>query len=268
MCTMGQHINRARERLFRPITIPGWAALLIFLFAEVPTWHDQISFWSEAAVGGMPYLGGAMRAINSPTGHLVLLLAGLSWIAVFALRQPPTTDTLHQPKITAKTIRRHFLSSSWAGPMTMELMRVAGRPNEKFTFDVLSELFLVNESCDVTVKSVRAEAELVNEGWVRMTQQRDLGDYELILGGDRRNRRDLESLMDKIDGVVLKRGIGYRGWLRFQVQATEEQTKDKVNVKMWIVDALGKEHGITLAAENEIDPSEGELAYSLRHLGS
>lgn len=223
---------------------------------DTPEYEIEVRLFSDKAEAPIPVLFAV--GVGTPFGGLTMN------------RRPlPSTAPAESPapQITAKLIRRHFLSSSWAGPMAMEVMRVAGRPNEKFTFDVLSELFLVNESCDVTVKAVRAEAELPNEGWVRMTQQRDLGDYQLILGNNRQDRRNLDNLMDKIDGVVLKRGIGYRGWLRFQLRATEEQTKGSVNVKMWIVDALGAEHGITLAAENEIDPSAGELAYSLRHLG-
>ena len=161
-------------------------------------------------------------------------------------------------------------------PFAMDIMQQMGRGMEVFTFDLLFEIFLVNEGPDVTVKNLRAEAEISGRPWTRLKQVRELDTYELKITRKERTaggipvvketRVQLDNLMDKIDGITLKRGIGYRGWLRFQIEATRKQAEQVVNTKLWIVDALGNEHGVTIPMEHEVEPSEGELLHSLRHL--
>ena len=209
------------------------------------------------------------------TGSVLLLYEPIKkWWRTSTEDIPPEVED--EKGITAKFVRTHFYPSDWVQPFAMDLMQKMGRGDEIFAFDLLFEIFLVNEGPDITVKNLRAEAEVPGKPWTRLKQVRGLDTYELKITRKERTaggiavvketRVQLDNLMDKIDGVVLKRGIGYRGWLRFQIEATKGQAEQVVNTKLWIVDALGNEHGTTIPTEHEVEPSEGELVHSLRHL--
>jgi hypothetical protein len=73
-------------------------------------------------------------------------------------------------------------------------------------------------------------------------------------------RIDLEDLMVKVE-TGLKSRIGYRGWLRFRFEATKQHSEGRIQTKLWIIDAIGNEHGVTTADEHELEPTEGEMTY-------
>jgi hypothetical protein len=175
--------------------------------------------------------------------------------------------------ITAKFIRSHMYPSEWAIPHAMQILEELGNTGQKYTFDLLMEVFLVNTGPDIGVKNVRAEAELEGQSWERLERIRDLKNYQLKITKEGRDYRgqsvlnsrrvELEDLMEKIDGGLRSR-ITYRGWLRFRIEATKKQAEGKVQAKLWIIDALGNEHSVTTAAEHELEPSEGEITYAPR----
>lgn len=82
-------LAKIRRRLFRTVSIPGWLALCLFLFNEIPTWHERIQFWSEAIVKYAPYLAGLFTFLLSSAGRWLVLLVSIVWIAVAALRRDP-----------------------------------------------------------------------------------------------------------------------------------------------------------------------------------
>lgn len=78
-------LARICERVFRPVSIPGWLALAVFLFNEIPKWHDRIQFWSEAIEKSAPYLADLITFLLSSAGRWLVLLLGLTWIGIAAL---------------------------------------------------------------------------------------------------------------------------------------------------------------------------------------
>jgi hypothetical protein len=176
--------------------------------------------------------------------------------------------------ITAEFIQTKMFPSHWVAPLAMDLMVAVGRPNEIFELDVLHEIYVVNQGEEITVKSMRAEAEFEEQPWIKLKQIRDLGDYELMTekreanryGGEVINKtyRSLDDFMNKTANG-LKNRIGYRGFVRFRVNATKKQAEGGVRTKLWIIDALGNEHGL-LSSKGDIEPSEGQITYSRRHL--
>jgi hypothetical protein len=230
------------------------------------------AFFAVAVVASIAAVLSRIRNTPLPLFFLYLLCAvviyAVGWLVVRRLATPP---------ITAKFIRTHLLPSSWALPMTMDIMQQLGRGDQQFTFDLLYEIYLVNSGPDITVKNVRAEAEVEGQPWTRLDWVRDLGDYQLKIekkqSGSSGNpiikttRTNLVSLMDKIEGG-LKMCIGCRGWLRFRLNATKKQVDGTVHTKLWIVDALGNEHPVVTAEKHELEPSEGEITYSRSHYES
>jgi hypothetical protein len=76
---------KVRRYLFRPVSIPGWLTLGLFLFNEIPTWHSRIQFWSEAIVKYAPQLAGLFAFLLSSAGRWLVLLVSIVWIAMAAL---------------------------------------------------------------------------------------------------------------------------------------------------------------------------------------
>lgn len=232
-------------------------------------WHKSPASSTPAAVSAVPPSVPFPHQLYAPAAVFAI---GVGWLTLLML-WPKKAQV---KGITAKFVRTHFYPSDWVQPFAMDIMQQMGRGDEVFTFDLLFEIFLVNEGPDVTVKTLRAEAEVSGKPWTRLKQVHELNNYELKIvrkertaGGmpiEKEQRVQLDNLMDRIDGIVLKRGIGYRGWLRFQIEATKREAEQLIHTKLWIVDALGNEHGVTIPTEHEVEPSEGELVHSLRHL--
>jgi hypothetical protein len=79
--------EKLQKSLLRPLSIPGWVLVLIFLFEKIPIWHEEITFWSQTIVNGAPRLAGLFALLFSSAGQWAILLLGLGWIAVTAVRQ-------------------------------------------------------------------------------------------------------------------------------------------------------------------------------------
>jgi hypothetical protein len=216
--------------------------------------------------------------LKSPmTIHWAMFIVGLSWLSVVVWGDRIVTLWGGHPanEITAEFIQSKMFGSHWVTPIAMDLLEKMGRPNEVFEFDVLYEIYVVNRGREITVKSLRAEAEVEPKTWMRLRQIPDLDDYELKteksipgrVGGEiiKKTYRKLDNFMEKTsDG--LKTRIGYRGFVRFRFEATKKQVEAPVNTKLWIIDALGNEHVVLVSNANDIGPSEGEITYSRKHL--
>jgi len=177
--------------------------------------------------------------------------------------------------ITAEFIQSQLLPNDWTLPMAMQAMEIAGADMKKetFSFDLIHEIYVVNRGRDITLKSLRAEAQIGSDSWEALEQIRDLGDYELVIerkepGGAGRGfivkttRRALDNFMDKTANG-LKSRMGYRGFVRFRFNATKGQAEGKINTKLWIIDALGEEHKVMATGAKDIEPSDGSIGYSL-----
>lgn len=203
-----------------------------------------------------------------------MLIIGLIWLSFVVWGDKIFAIWGGKPIITAEFIQTKMFPNHWVAPIAMNFMEAAGRPNEVFEFDILHEIYVVNQGKDITVKSLRAEAQFDGQTWIKLQHIKNLDDYELKtekrepgkVGGEiiRKTYRGLDDFMVKTANGLNTR-IGYRGFVRFQVNATKKQAEGEVLTKLWIIDALGNEHGSVLS-KGDIEPSEGEITYSRKHL--
>jgi hypothetical protein len=147
----------------------------------------------------------------------------------------------------------------------------AGRKDDyEVESDFLCEVFLVNETDNpVTIKRIFCEAQLGQEKKV-LPPIADLTDYQIepvnaATSAAERFRmsvpnKDLTSLNKILDGQVITRGFGYRGWLRFGIVTQKSNLDKPVMTELWIVDALGGKHGVS--ADEPFDTSEGMLVHN------
>lgn len=73
-------IARAKLMVTQPIKLPGWAALLLFVYTIIPDTISRLSFWIETAKTTGGYIAYAATAVSSPYFGPALLVAGLGWI--------------------------------------------------------------------------------------------------------------------------------------------------------------------------------------------
>jgi hypothetical protein len=244
---------------------------LVWLFSKLME-HRILMFMNE-------YIDAHVLAKITPTVlwaflHFIEVAVGLFIVTFLVIAAHAYWATRQKTRITAKFVRSHMYPSEWAVPWAMDIFEKMGRTDQKFTFDVLWEIFLVNAGPDVGVKNVRAELQFEGQqSWIRLERVRDLKTYQLKITKESTDYRgesvintrrvELEDLMEEIDGG-LKSRIAYKGWLRFRIVATKKQAEGTSQSKLWIIDALGNEHSVTTSQEHEIDPSEGDITYALK----
>jgi hypothetical protein len=73
-------LARAKTMINQPIKLPGWAALLLFIYTIIPDTVSRISFWIETAKTTGGYVAYAAAIVSSPYFGPALLAAGLAWI--------------------------------------------------------------------------------------------------------------------------------------------------------------------------------------------
>jgi len=235
----------------------------------VPTEHLTYTQWRVAiiALGAVAIVALILQAVLQSQLDTRLeqkfdvIVARLPMPAVPALEQQTPKTTA----VAVKLIRSILLPESWAQILVDDFYRVQGKPAPKADYDYLCELLVVNESDHpLTVERFRGMVRFGEQEWEKMRQIRDLSNYDLKTGTDTFARKPLVSLSEKISGVPLNKAIGYRGWLRFQFEATCEQLRNPVLVEILAVDALGNEHEVVIAKDSE--EFEDEPTYSARNL--
>lgn len=164
------------------------------------------------------------------------------------------------PVIEAHFIRTHLMPRSVWYHMVQRIFNAAGSEEYEVECDFLHEIFLVNTSdSQVTVKKFVAEVQ-EGEEWRALRRLDDLTDYQVQTGKDNKSMKDLVSLEKLIHGVPLARGVGYQGWLRFEFPTDSKTLQGKINTRVKIIDAFGKEHGVS--NPEPFDVSEGQLVHN------
>jgi hypothetical protein len=248
---MHQELERLRHSLKAKFGMAAtilWASIryggkILDAIGRGQTAHD---IW-DAAAKAKPWLRVSLSWVD-PT----LLTVGLALIvwAIRDLRKAPATvrGPAQGPILAAHFLRLHLMPRSPLQSMVDQVFKAAGRADYETSCDFLFKIFLVNTTDNpATVKNVTAEAQIGGE-WKALTPIEDLTDYQLELGeGPQAPRKDLTNLAKIIDGVPLTRGVGYRGWLRFELVADRKVLFEKVSSRVQIVDALGGSHDVSLS---------------------
>ena len=154
------------------------------------------------------------------------------------------------PQIDAKFIHLQVVPRLETVPLR------AATDNQTFAsdYDIFVEVFLVNQSEVVcTVQRYEAKAELNGLG-LKISQERDLGRHDLVfdIPNGRKRREEMNYLATALEGVALQRGIGVRGWLRFELAGVRNTDIDQVQFGLTIVDSFSGRH---IVSKKELDAS-------------
>lgn len=176
---------------------------------------------------------------------------------VQSTRARPTST----PILKAHFIRSHLMPRSPWQSFVEGVFKAVGRMEYEVECDFLYEIFLVNTSENqVTVRNFIAEVQ-IGEEWKKLKRLDDLTDYKIQTAEDYNStKKDLISLAKLVENVPLIRGVGYRGWLRFEFTTNKASLESHVYSRVRIIDALGGEHEVDTSEPR--DTSEGELTHN------
>lgn len=165
------------------------------------------------------------------------------------------------PILKAHFIRSHLMPRSPYQEFMGQIFGVMGRTEYNVDCDFLYEIYLVNTTDNlVTVRSFTAEVR-DGEEWKKLKMIEDLSDYQIRTGEDPHSpRNNLISLAQTTKNVPLARGVGYRGWLRFEYATEHKKLEGKVYTCVRIIDALGGIHEVSNS--EPLDTSEGALMHN------
>jgi hypothetical protein len=189
---------------------------------------------------------------------IILFVAGLVWFGIIALWPnnkelssivETKGDRAKDPVLNAYFVRSHLMPRSALQDFVDQVLKLAGREEHKIECDFLDEVFLVNTTeNEVTIKTFVGEVQ-TEEGWKKLKRLDDLNDYKIQTGEDFRSpKKDLVSLAKIVESVPLKRGVGYRGWLRFEFAVSNKNRQKTFHNRVTIIDALGGEHVVSVNA--------------------
>ena len=123
------------------------------------------------------------------------------------------------------------------------------------------EVHVVNGSRPIAIEDIEVEVKL--DGQVLPSQIRDdLGDYLIDMamdesanyhpfsGGQRYS--PLDSLKEKLQGIPLSEGVGYRGWVHVDLGTRVGQGDiARAHLDMWLIDAFGTAHEVDHNKDDE-----------------
>jgi hypothetical protein len=163
------------------------------------------------------------------------------------------------PRIEVKFIRLRIQPRLNTVPLD-----IAANPNQVYAsdYDVMAELYLVNQSdIPCTVQYFEGEA-VLNGHYLRTSRVEDLSMYQLLFeqanGGT--IRENLSNLATLLSGVALEKGIGHRGWLRFELLGVGNTDVDQIQFALTLVDSFDGKHKVVrkeLEASGQIRPRQG-----------
>ncbi|HET9099468.1 MAG TPA: hypothetical protein VFN62_03680 [Acidobacteriaceae bacterium] len=167
---------------------------------------------------------------------------------------------LNEPIIAAH-FRRMRLVPRY--PFSNEVKQVYDLMHTKFsaTADFLFEIFLTNVSVHpTTLQRITAEAEVEGK-WVSLPLVNQFENYELTFDSDARfagtafthmyaKAEPLKSIWDEVKGVVLERGVGYQGWVGFELVASSDAIDKPIPSRVRLIDALGGIHPVVTLAKD------------------
>jgi len=147
------------------------------------------------------------------------------------------------PRIEGKLTRLRTVARIDTVPI-----RAAQQQQQPFIcdWDIFAETYLVNQSeTPCTIKHFIGTATLDGHA-LQTAKVANLQDYEFsfVQPDGRRRAEDLVSLTGVLDGLAMQRGIGYRGWLRFELRGIRNTEVDQVQFGLVIVDSFDGRHEV------------------------
>jgi hypothetical protein len=61
----------------------------------------------------------------------------------------------------------------------------------------------------------------------------------------------IPTLMGKIEGIALTKGIGYRGWIHVELPKATQRDLQQCEIDIWLIDALEGKHLLVHKKERE-----------------
>jgi hypothetical protein len=71
---------RVSALFIQPIKLPGWAAILLFIYTAVPDNYSRFGFWADTAKAMGGYIAVAATVVASPFFGPTVLVFGLLWV--------------------------------------------------------------------------------------------------------------------------------------------------------------------------------------------
>lgn len=230
--------------------------LLSLLSLDIVVWFvDWMARWEwlENFISAHPYLD---KFVHSPVVYLALLIGGFVFLQA--------EKWLKQPRIVARlTNSREFPNMHRVTMKTVfnEAEHQPGWDLEKLDWEWFTEIQLANDSdIPTTVDDVEVRVRVGHRWWFKKKVQaeivRDMQGYIKDMGHDANANSTphtdaqyvpLDSLLPKINGKPLTRGIGHDGWLRFDVRqiSRRDMNNNRVHMDIWLVDALQGKHKVS-----------------------
>jgi hypothetical protein len=206
--------------------------------------------WLETFMANHPRLA---AYLHTPVSYLALLALGLGPLWAERL--------LKQPRLIAKLSNSRFVPDLTTTPMRLFLESQSKRPGwdkEKLNWEWFPEISVVNDSDNpTTIERVEVQAWTKRNWWSRKEKvaitQKQVDEYEIDLSIDENFKplsckgnhfRSIESLSDRINGIPLTRGIGFRGWLRFHVDQVSQADISRLKLETFLIDSLDGRHRV------------------------
>jgi hypothetical protein len=169
------------------------------------------------------------------------------------------------PIIEAEMVQSGLLPRSIWADTADELFKIMKKTPYERTSDFLFEIHVVNVSHNpTTIKNITAQVEIEGH-WVDL-EPADINRYELSPVNDKLNPlqsleqgEELQNLWSQIKGVRLDRGVGYQGWVAFELKAPNTVLEKPVIHRVRLIDALGGVHPVMTIGETK---KSGRLRHS------
>lgn len=244
--------------------LKGFYDLCVWVIDLPGRWH-QLSEWLML----IPHFKLEWPPYLTP----VIFFAGVCLLFWDARRRPlgstEASANSNDPQINARYVRTHLLGRSpWLG-LASQLFQNANQAVPPAEHELLFEVHLVNVGeCSTTLRRFEAEAEL--DGAWRPLQVSSLDHYRIVFDeGEisprtglcrRKQWEGLPDLWARVKDVELRKGIGYQGWIAFELVIESAKLQEKpMNFRAYVVDALDNRHPI---AKDNSQPEVGRITQS------
>jgi hypothetical protein len=232
------------------------AVLSLESVARLADYSGEIEWWSTT-LAHHPLLNAVVRGPIFP-----LLLAGVCLLSVYGEK------FLKQPDLKSRFIRiRLYPRVGIVGLLMMDeiMEKVLKKKTYGYDCDLLVELSIVNES-DTPVTIDGFDVELLDDKRVIPTREiNDVSTFRLDFGEVtvrekgrsvlRNHREPLNDLKSELRGIPLTKGIGHKGWIRFEVKDFDRTKMETAKLKLCVVDAFESRHPVTIKKGTALDSS-------------
>ena len=209
--------------------------------------------------------------VHTPIAYLFLLVAGFA-----SLR---AEKWLKQPRIVARFVNSRIFPN--LRKTTVRSMFNEGKPGaelEKLNWEWFSEIRLANDAeTPTTIEDVEVRVRVGHKWWfkesVKVEHIKDMQAYKIDRAMDYNGNSiplsgatrysPVPSLLARIQGQPLTKGIGHAGWLRFDVEQVSRQdiNKNRVHLDVWLIDALDGKHGVMYRRDSDKDWDKSFLIF-------